>query len=211
LTRHSHHTVVFTVAIACMMLGGAVAVAATTAGTAALAKLLPRAGEMPGFTPAGPVRVASTIAQDVAADPPVMKKADAANLRKDGFRVEVYQSQVANAKEGGVAGVVEFRSAAGAAAYRRYDFSTISEPGPVSGSTAKTRYVPFKVPSVPGAEGAAQISRTARRSAAANVQWIEGSCVIELGDDISSDKPDTAAVVTAAQNIDKRTKGACTS
>jgi hypothetical protein len=141
-------------------------------------------------------------------DPPPEKRADAARLRKDGFRAEIYQGEVDPPHAGGVAAVTELASSAQAADYLAFTFGVISHKGPLSGVTSGVQFVRFAVPNLPGAKGTAQISRSQKQSSA-NVQWVEGDCVLELGDQVPGTRPDTAPLVKAAQAIDRRTAGHC--
>ncbi len=209
MNRHGRHTVLLFVGVSCVALCVAATALAASSPTTALVKLLPRAGEMPGFLAHGSIHASVTVAGAIAVDPPALKKSDAANLRKDGLRANVYQAEV-GAKEGGIAGVTELRSPAAAAAYDKFTFAVASEPGPAAGSSAQVRFVKFKIPGVPGGEGASQISRK-NKGTDTNVQWIEGSCLIQVGDGTLTETPNTVSLIKAAQAIYRRTRGSCTS
>ena len=143
--------------------------AAASAGTnpvAGLGRLLPRTGEMTGFRASGPVYVLGTIAKDVALDPAVIRKSDAANLANDSFVTELVQNQVGTengqagvGKKYGTGALTRLGSHTAALAYAKFVFSTIAKPGPVGGSAAQVRYERFAVPGVPSAEGVAEVTR----------------------------------------------------
>jgi hypothetical protein len=182
-------------------------------GKAALVDLLPTAGELPGFASDSSLTTDTTIAAATLDISSVAERAaEAAQLRADGFRKEVTQSQSGgDGQFDGVAYIGAFSSPAGAARYRSYFFGNLSKPGPETGSASQSNFSALSIPGVPGAEGDSQVSRIGQGTSA-NVQWLEGECLFELGDaSSSSSTPLTAPLITGAQSIYARTKGACAS
>jgi hypothetical protein len=136
--------------------------------------------------------------------------ADAANLKADGF-VETVDEPLtgANGQANAIADAVRFSSAAGAVKYQRYLYGTVSRPGPETGSASQTNFTHFSVPGIPGALGSSVVSER-EHGVAANVQWTEGDCTIELGDETSTaSQPLTAPLISAAQAIYARTRHGC--
>jgi hypothetical protein len=134
---------------------------------------------------------------------------DAANLKADGFRGAVDLPLTgANGQANAIADVVRFTSANGAEEYQRYLYRTVSQPGPETGSASQTSFTHFSVPGVPGALGSTVVSER-EHGVAANVQWTEGDCTIELGDETSAQSPLNATLISAAQAIDARTRNSC--
>jgi hypothetical protein len=200
------------VAAAGVSLGAAGIASASSGQDAGLKVLLVRAGEMPGFHPSGQAHVFRSVAQDVAHDPSALRKADAAHLRKDGFVAEIIQPQQSSpsTRAGGTSGMTELSSPAAARSYARFTFSVVAHPGPVAGTSQQQRFVRFKVPGVPGARGVAEISRQTSGTDA-NVQWVEGRCLVQVGDATVTRKPLTVPLVAAAQAVYGRTHGSCAS
>jgi hypothetical protein len=200
----------FVVVGVCLFLSSAAGALAKSSPTAGLKNLLPRAGELTGFRASGLVLSFNSIAKDVAADPAALRASDAMNLTRDGFVVELAQDQVGTgvAQTYATSGLTRLGSHAQAEAYDRFTFAVVAKPGPVAGTAAQVRFVRFSVPGVPGATGVAELTR-AKKVAHANVQWVEGSCMIQVGDGVASKTALTQPLIHAAQAIFKRTRGAC--
>jgi hypothetical protein len=196
-----------------LSLTAAGAALASSAGTGPLTALLPRSGELAGFSAHGAVQSPRTIAASVATDPSSVRATDTAQLRRDGFAGEVEQLYGYTARGGigtsqGLASVTAFDTAAGASAYQRFVFGLESKPSAASGTAKQTRFVRVSVPGVPGAEGAAAIGRTDKRSAV-NLVWAEGRCLVQLGDSVPGTSPVQAPLIKAAEAVAKRTNDTC--
>ena len=132
-------------------------------------------------------------------------------LSGDGFVIELIQNEsgLGAGKRLAASAFSRLRSHAAAEAYARFTFSESDQPGPVHGTAASTRFVRFAVPGVAGAQGVAEIARYTT-SSDANVQWVEGSCLLQLTDVAPSSTPLARPLIKAAQAVSRRTRGSCT-
>jgi hypothetical protein len=182
---------------------------ATAAGATQPPQLLPRSGEMPGFKPSSPIYRQTTIAQVVYSDPRAVRKSDSSQLRRAGFVASAYQEQAADGvRRRGLAAYFQFHTTAGARRYFKFYFHGNAHPGPWNEPASQARFGRFRIRGVPGAKGSTQVARH-KNGAAANLLWIEGRCVILVGDYVPVRTPDTHPLIAAAQAIYKRTRGAC--
>jgi hypothetical protein len=174
-----------------------------------LLALFPQGNEMPGFTASGAPRTSHTIAQSVSKETSGAA-ADAAHLRADGFQEAVDEPLTGtDGQANAIAFVARFTSTANAAKYEAYLYGTVSRPGPETGSANQTSFTHFAVPGVAGALGSSVVTEL-EHGVAANVQWTEGDCTIELGDATSAvSHPLSAPLISAAQAIFARTHGSC--
>jgi hypothetical protein len=181
----------------------------SAAGAVQPPQLLPRSGEMPGFKPSSPIYRQTTIAQVVYSDPRAVRKSDSSHLRRAGFIASAYQQQAGDGGgRNGLAAYFQFHTPAGARRYLNFYFAGNSQPGPWNESASQARFGRFRIRGVPGARGSTQVARH-KKGAAANLLWIEGRCVILVGDHVPVRAPDTHPLIAAAQAIYRRTRGAC--
>jgi hypothetical protein len=167
----------------------------TQEATAGLERFLLARGEEPGYQPSGPVETLST-AEEYAARGP-RPQAIARRLRDEGF-VSFVRRELQGNEGPGVTSLFLFRSAAGAkreAAAGRRDVD-----GEFRGWTVKR----FDVPGVPGAFGS---TATKSGQRVGNVIWVEGRCVMTLG---NADASSFVAPLTAGvQAVHRRVAGRC--
>jgi hypothetical protein len=159
--------------------------------------------EETGYQGAG-TTVSATVQQFVATDSARQQAADAAALRRNGFRTAVVEQMSPTrlvANDGGVSVVIEFASPAAAKREQVIQLhSAIASQGP--GPPLKS----FTVPGVPGADGFT--ASGGHGTGAANVVFREGSCVLLIGD---ADAPGSlsAPLIHAAAAVYRRTHGSC--
>lgn len=118
-------------------------------------------------------------------------------LRRSGF-VKIAAQRLEGPDGPGLSNVQLFETADGARRWQAYDQRTESIRSQIPDPAEKIRR--FTVPGVPGARGWSA-------SGFANVSWVQGRCVLLLGNaDNTSAESDLAAGVRA---IHRRTKGQC--
>jgi hypothetical protein len=162
----------------------------TNQATAGLERFLLARGEEPGYQPNGPVEKLST-AEEFAARGP-RPQAVARRLRDEGF--VAFVRRPLDGKEGpGVTSLFLFRTAVGArreAAAGRRDVD-----GEFRGWTVRR----FEVPGVPGAFGS---TATKPGERVGNVTWVEGRCLITVGNAEASSF--VAPLTTGVQAVHRR-------
>jgi hypothetical protein len=147
---------------------------------------------------------ADTTAQEfVAEDPESERGADAAQLRGNGFRAAaVEHMQTKDGRSAAISLVIETGSSA--AARREATYQLHSDISAQGSGAAITR---FSIPGVPGAQ-AFTATASGHPGSAANAVFVEGSCVLTIGDFAPSDSV-TAPIESAALAVFKRTQGRC--
>jgi hypothetical protein len=189
------------VALAVMLpgLGGASAVAGQSVSSASLAPYVVRAGEETGYSPSGAPTFTTSAASWTKGNPKAA--ADAKRLRGEGFRGALAQQTAGPNGTGGVSSVIVLASPAAAASEEQAEFKEdVAENSPV------TR---FTIKQLPTSEGFAGKS-TGR--AFGNVLFVEGACVLRVGDATNGANPDPP-VIAGAIKVYGRTAhsaGACT-
>jgi hypothetical protein len=159
----------------------------------AVAALLVRPGEMPGFTFDGP-RTVSTQVNEFAPTPK-----DAARFRADGFADGA--TQQLRGPSGAVGISVGFVFATPSAAQREL-LRSLAESLASQGSARITR---FSIPGVPTARG---FSATTGSQRATNVVFRSGRCMLLIGD-IGKQSGLPATVKAAVRAVYRRVAGRC--
>ena len=171
-------------------------------------------GEETGFSPQGRPAVYSKLHNllvDGFSDTPAQLKVDAPRLRRERFVAGVVEHtsySAAPSRGAGASDVLEFGSATGA---RREQAAVVqqlvvSQRAPVSGQP-KLVTRRFTVPGVPSAEGITG-TPTGLPGGQANVFFIEGRCMLFVGDSLASGSI-TQPVTMAVESIYRRTRGRC--
>ena len=160
--------------------------------TAGVERFLLARGEEPGYRPGGPVTKVSSLRE---LPPPL--RARARLLRDRGF-VSLISRPLQGNESAGVTSLLLFTNAAGArreATQQRRDLEV-----DFRGWTLKR----FDVPGVPGAFGS-----TARNGShrVGNVTWVEGRCVMTLGNEAESSS--VAPLRAGVQAVHRRVAGRC--
>jgi hypothetical protein len=178
--------------------GGTSLSQAEHAQSAAMTPYLARAGEVTGYSPKGAPKFVSSAA--TWAD----TSAQAKRLEGEGFQAVLQENTAAVDGQSGTSWVELLASHAAAlsevAAQAKADVAAL-EPGPI------TR---FDVPGVPTAQGAAARST---KGGAANVAFVEGSCVLLVGIQAASGANPSPPVIAGARKLYDRTVhsvGVCT-
>ena len=179
-------------------LGVASAGAGQSVSSASLARYVVRAGEETGYSPSGAPTFTRSAASWATGNPNAA--ADAKRLRGEGFRAALTQHTTGSNSTGGVSFVIALASSAGAAAEERAQLKEdLAENSPV------TR---FTIKQLPTSEGFAAKGTNIR---VANVLFVEGSCVLLVGDETDGANP-RPPVIAGALKVYGRTAhraGAC--
>jgi hypothetical protein len=165
-----------------------------------LDRFLMRKGEEPGFRPgalpgATPTTRKTITGVDAIAKEFGLAEADAQRLRTQGY-IATRSGPIRGPQTAGVTTAELYRTAAGAKQSQAHELRREVING--SGSLEGLRY--FSVPGVPGARGWSA-------SDVANVIWVQGRCMMILGNQGPGRL--TARLSTGAQAIYKRTNGEC--
>jgi len=166
------------VALAVMLagLGGASAVAGQRVSSASLAPYVVRAGEETGYSPSGAPTFTRSAASWTTGNPKAA--ADAKRLRGEGFRAALTQQTTGPNGTGGVSFVIELASPAAAASEEQAEVKEdIAENSPV------TRFTIKQLPTSEGWTG------KDTSGAFGNVMFVEGSCVLLVGDETDGANP----------------------
>jgi len=181
------------VALAVMLpgLGVAAAGAPQSVSSASLARYVLRAGEETGYSPSGAPTFTRSAASWATGNPNAA--ADAKRLREEGFSAALTQHTTGPNSTGGVSGVIVLASPAAAAAEERAQLKEdVAQNSPV------TR---FTIKQLPTSEGF-----TAKgTSAVANVLFVEGSCVLTVGDETELGNNPRPPVIAGALKVYGRT------
>jgi hypothetical protein len=173
-----------------------------TTGAGALDRFLMRNGDEPGFvrgaapdaTPrsGGTVTGVSAYVKDMH-----LSSADARRLRSEGF-ISFSFEPIRGPQAAGITNVALYATAEGARHSLAHELRTdvIRAFGPVENLRR------FTVPDVPGARG-----WTASDPPVANVHWVEGRCMLTLGN--QGPEPIVGPVSSGARAIYERTHGRC--
>jgi hypothetical protein len=196
------------VALAVMLpgLGGASAVAGQRVSSASLAPYVVRAGEEAGFSAIGAPTFTGSAAAWTAGDPTAA--ADAKRLRGEGFRGALTENTAGVNGTAGVSWVVELASPAAAKSEEQAQLKediAAQSPSPV------TRFTIKQLPTSAGFTGRGNSSTEVNASETpadevdANVLFVEGSCVLLVGDQIGSRINPSPPVIGGALKIYGRT------
>ena len=153
--------------------GGGSAVAGQSVSSASLARYVVRAGEETGYSPSGTPTFTTSAASWTKGNPKAA--ADAKRLRGEGFRGVLVQPTTGGTlyqPTGGVSFVLVLASPAAAASEEQAEFKE-----DVAQSSPDTR---FTIKQLPTSEGWFAGKGTSR--AIANVLFVEGPCVLAVGD-----------------------------
>lgn len=186
---------------------GAVAVlalaipAAALAGGSSLKPYLVTKGEMPGFTP-GQVTTAKNALQFLSGDK--NKQKDAKTLASAGF--ERAMEEVLTTKGGrGDSDVIEMKTASGAKSLIDQALLREKDLGPGT-------YTKLSVPGVSSASGYEYLASKKKhgvKAREASIYWVQGRCALFAGDSRPGTKALTKPVITAVQDVAKRTHHKC--
>lgn len=171
--------------------GGGSAVAGQSVSSASLAPYVVRAGEETGYSPSGAPTFTSSAASWTKGNP--RAAADAKRLRGEGFRGALSQQTTGPNSTGGISFVTVLASPAAAASEEQAEFKEdVAENSPV------TR---FTIKQLSTSEGFAG-KETSR--AFGNVLFVEGSCVLLVGDATNGANP-RPPVIAGALKVYGRT------
>jgi hypothetical protein len=162
-----------------------------------LARFLLQPNEEPGFSPRGEPETISTVeafVKDVEAPP-----AEAQALRENGFKSFVVAHLHSDEGGAGVSNVHEFATEDGARRHLAYLLRTVDEQ--FEGATIQR----FDIPEVPTAVGF--LAWKPDDYNVANVNWVQGRCLMTLGNDGSG--PFIEPLSTGVKAIFERTGGRC--
>jgi len=192
---------------AAAVLGMAASPALSLPAASSLTSFVLHAGEETGFKPEAPPTVYITVAAFVRGEHDSAQEArrESARLKAEGFRgAAIEDMTLISAPESGagLSTVFELRSPAAAAKELAQDVRT-----GIAAQGKKAQIHRFTVPGVPGSAGfTAKLAHHA--GGAANVYFVEGDCVLLVGDSLS--KGDLAGPVKAGTfAIYQRTNGQC--
>jgi hypothetical protein len=172
------------------------------AGAENLDRFLMREGEEPGFRPGarpdqtprsrGTITGVNAFVNDMHLAP-----ADARRLRSEGF-ISFMSQPIRGPRTAGVTNVALYETAEGA----KHSLAHELRPDVIRafGAVEKLRF--FAVPGVPGARG-----WTASKPHVGNVQWVQGRCMLVLGN--QGPGPFAGPLSKGARAIYKRTNGQC--
>jgi hypothetical protein len=193
-------------------LAGIVAVATSAATMAApalaaaptLKQYLVRGNEETGFHVSGRIHETSKISAYLQGVPKNQKKKDAAKLRAGGFKASVFEQLDGPDHANGGSAVTEMGSPRAARELQRFQVNQIRNQG--SGT-----YKRLTVPGVPGAVGYDFTCNAGNGcpSSDTNIYWVQGRCLIFVGDIRSSSTPLSGPVLEAVRAVHKRTHGTC--
>jgi hypothetical protein len=172
--------------------GGSAAAAGQPVSSASLAPYLVRAGEETGYSPTRPSFYRSAAAWAASTNSP----ADASRYRREGFRGALSEGTNGAHGDQGVS-YVEVLGSPAAAKSEAQGLLKQSTTGLPGGVTATS----FTVRQLPTSEGDTQTS-SAR---VANVWWVEGSCLLVVGDYTSYYPTERSAVIAGALKVYART------
>ena len=190
------------VALAVMLpgLGGASAVAGqSSVSSASLAPYVVRAGEETGYSPSGAPTFTRSAASWATGNPKAA--VDAKRLRGEGFRGALSQQTTGSNGTGGVSFVIVLASPAAATSEEQAEVKeNIAENSPV------TR---FTIKQLPTSEGWAGKDNS---GAFGNVMFVEGSCVLLVGDatDGANPRPPLIAGALKVYGRTAHSAGVCT-
>jgi hypothetical protein len=197
VARRGLASIVAVAASAATMAAPAVAAAPT------LKQYLVRGNEAPGFHVSGRIYKTSNISAYLQGVPKSQKKKDAAKLRAGGFKVFVFE-RLEGPHASGASGVTEMGSPRAARELQRLQINRTHSQG-------RGTYKRLTVSGVPGAVGY-DFTCTAGKSCPSsdtNIYWVQGRCVIFVGDIRSSRTPLSGPVLAAVRAVHKRTHGTC--
>lgn len=181
--------------------------ATTGAAEADLERFLMQEGEEPGFRPIGraearahgqfPEEVETITGVDAFVAAMGLPQADAQRLEDEGF-ISFTGGPIRGPKTAGVSNLSLFETAEGAQQDMEHELQpdVIRSFGPVQGLDF------FTVPGIPGARG-----WTATEPRVGNVYWVQGRCMLVLGN--QGPGPFPGPLSTGAQAIYERTNGEC--
>jgi len=165
-------------------LGGGSAVAGQSVSSASLAPYVVRAGEETGYSPNGAPTFTRSAASWTTGN--VKAAVDAKRLRGEGFRAALTEHTTGSDGTGGVSFVIVLASPAAAASEEQAEVKEdVAESSPV------TR---FTIKQLPTSEGWAG-KETSR--AFGNVLFVEGSCVLLVGDATDGANPQPPIIAGA--------------
>lgn len=194
--------------------GGASAVAGQHVSFASLAPYIVREGEEAGFSAIGAPTFISSAAAWTAGDPTAA--ADAKRLRGEGFRGGLTENTAGVNGAAGVSWVIELASPAAAKseeqAQLKEDIAT-QRPSPVTRFTIKQLPTSAGFTSRGNSRTEVNAGETPVAEVDANVLFVEGSCVLLVGDQTGSRINPSPPVIGGALRIYGRTAhsgGVCT-
>jgi hypothetical protein len=158
--------------------------------------------EEPGYVAAG-TTADNTVQQFVAPEPNSQRTADAAQLRENGFRSAATENLNATRAAGNGAAISLVIELGSPAAAKREAAGQLRSAIAAQGSGAPIKR--FTVAGVPGASG---FTASLPGSGAANVVFVEGSCVLLIGD-FNPPGSLTAPLHHAVVAVYRRTHGTC--
>ena len=173
-----------------------VASAVASAGSGDLSRFLVRRGEAPGFTP-GKVVATSSLSEFVTGEPQKEMAADTKRYASEGFVGGAREPLTGARGAVGVSDVTAFATIGGA---KREKAHLLDVP------IATER---LTVPGLPGARGFTHHDKK-QKVTVSNIVWIQGRCVLVVGDLIPSATANTApAVIAGAKAVHRRAGAAC--
>jgi hypothetical protein len=178
-------------------LGVASAGAAQSVSSASLSRYVVQTGEETGYSPSGAPTFTRSAAAWATGDPNA--PTDAKRMRGEGFKAALTQHTTGPNGAAGLSFVIALASPAAAAAEERVQLNE-----DVAENSQVTR---FTIKQTPTSEGFA----TKGTATAANVLFVEGSCVLLVGDETDGANP-RPPVIAGALKVYGRTahrKGVC--
>ena len=171
----------------------------TPATTTGLERFLLARGEERGYQPSGSVTTISDVIEYAAGDE--LTQADVPRLREEGFDRLLYRP-LEGTDRVGITSLVLFSSAAGAQRDSATDRRNLVRN--FRGWTVKR----FDIPGVPGAFG---WTATKPGDSVGNVRWVEGRCVITIGNAMHNARASSfvGPLTAGAQAVHRRVAGQC--
>lgn len=173
--------------------------------SASLAPYVVRAGEEAGFSAIGAPTFTSSAAAWTAGDPTAA--ADAKRLRGEGFRGALTENTAGVDGTAGVSWVIELASPAAAKSEEQAQLKDIAaqSPSPVTRFTIKQLPTSAGFTSRGNSKTQVDASETPADEVDANVLFVEGSCVLLVGDQTGSRINPSPPVIGGALTIYGRT------
>jgi hypothetical protein len=163
-------------------------------------RFLMRKGEEPGFRPDGDA--STVVGVDAFANGPELSRADAQQLRENGFISFTTRRTLAGGDvAAGVSEVLLFATPEGARNWITYELRART----INARLPKTKIRRFTVPGVPGARG--WTGSDLHGNPIGTAQWVQGRCNLVLVSE--GEVPFVEALSTGARAIYERTGGDC--
>src|ERR1700722_9087964 len=165
--------------------------AGQSVSSASLARYVVQTGEETGYSPSGAPTFTRSAASWASGNPDA--PTDAKRLRREGFKAALTQQTTGSNSDGGISFVIALASPAAAAAEERAQLKE-----DLAENSSVTR---FTIKQLPTSEGFAAQGTNMR---VANVLFVEGSCVLLIGDETDGAKP-RPPVIAGALKVYGRT------